>query len=162
MKQQVIFLFIKFIKKNLLNYYILKEGIYMTEPAGKILPFLSFKGNAKEAINFYISVFPGAKILSLEYITDEAYGKPGKILNVLFEIMGQQFMAMDMDEQHSPNFSWAVSMYINCDSEEEFDMIFGRLSEDGLIMMGPEPVLEFKKVAWVTDKYNFTWQLVWK
>ena len=41
-------------------------------------------------------------------------------------------------------------------------MIFGRLSEGGLIMMGPEPVLEFKKVAWVTDKYNFTWQLVWK
>ena len=134
----------------------------MTAPDQKILPFLSFKGNAEEAVKFYISVFPDAKILSLVRITDKANGIPGKILNVLFEIMGQQFMAMYMDEQHSPDFSWAVSMYINCCSEEEFDMIFSRLSEKGIVMMGPEPVLEFKKVSWITDKYNVTWQLVWK
>ena len=134
----------------------------MTESNQKILPFLSFKGNAEEAVNFYISFFPEAKIISLEHITDKAYGEPGKVLNVLFEIMGQQFMAMDMDGAHSPEFSWAVSMFINCSSENEFDMIFGKLSESGFVMMGPKPVLEFKKVAWVIDKYNVTWQLVWK
>ena len=134
----------------------------MTEPNQKILPFLSFRGNAEEAVNFYISVFPDARIISLVHITDKANGEPGKVLNVLFEIMGQQFMAMDMDEQHSPEFSWAVSMYTNCGSEEEFDMIFSRLAEDGLVMMGPESVLEFRKVTWITDKYNVTWQLVWK
>ena len=134
----------------------------MTEPNQKILPFLSFRGNAEEAVNFYMSVFPEARIISLVHITDKANGEPGKVLNVLFEIMGQQFMAMDMNEQHSPEFSWAVSMYINCGSEEEFDTIFSRLAKDGLVMMGPEPVLEFRKVTWITDKYNVTWQLVWK
>ena len=134
----------------------------MTEPDQKILPFLSFSGNAEEAVNFYISIFPEAKIISLVHITDKANGEPGKVLNLLFEIMGQQFMAMDMVKEYAPEFTWAVSMYINCSSEEEFDMIFSSLSKDGLVMMGPEPVLEFKKVAWVTDKYNVTWQLVWK
>ena len=134
----------------------------MTEPNQKILPFLSFRGNAEEAVNFYMSVFPETRIISLVHITDKANGEPGKVLNVLFEIMGQQFMAMDMNEQHSPEFSWAVSMYTNCSSKEEFDTIFSRLAKDGLVMMGPEPVLEFRKVAWITDKYNVTWQLVWK
>lgn len=134
----------------------------MKEPNQKILPFLSFGGVAEEAVNYYISVFPDAKIISLAHITDSANGEPGKVLNILFEIMGQQFMAMDMEKQHTPEFSWGISMFINCDSEEEFDMIFKKLSENGIVMMGPEPVLEFKKVAWVTDKYNLTWQLVWK
>ena len=134
----------------------------MKEPRQKILPFLSFGGEAEEAVNYYISVFPDAKIISLTHITDSANGEPGKVLNILFEIMGQQFMAMDMGKQHAPEFSWGISIFINCDSEKEFDMIFKKLSENGIVMMGPEPVLEFKKVAWVTDKYNLTWQLVWK
>ena len=134
----------------------------MTEPNQKILPFLSFRGNAEEAVNFYMSVFPEARIISLVHITDKANGEPGKVLNVLFEIMGQQFMAMDMDEQHSPNFSWGISMFLSCDSEEEFDIIFNKLSENGIVMMGPVPVLEFRKVAWVTDKYGITWQPVYR
>ncbi len=82
-------------------------------------------------------------------------------LNGTFELRGQQFMVMDMEQQYCPQFSWAVSLLIDCDNEGQFDRYFGKLSDGGSVMMGPEPVMNLRKVAWVTDKFGVTWQLVW-
>ena len=128
----------------------------------KISPFLTFCGNAEEAMDFYVSVFPNSKIISLTHVSDEDRGEGGKVLNGTFELMGQQFMAMDMETQYCPEFTWAISLFIDCADEFEFDLLFTKLAESGLVMMGPEPILNLRKVAWVTDKFGVTWQLVWE
>jgi predicted 3-demethylubiquinone-9 3-methyltransferase (glyoxalase superfamily) len=75
--------------------------------------------------------------------------------------MGQQIMFLDIEATaHAPAFSWATSFYLDCETEAEFDTIFAALSKEGTVMMGPEPVLHFRKVAWVTDKFGVTWQPV--
>lgn len=127
-----------------------------------IIPFLSFCGNAEEAMNFYISIFPDAKLISLTHISKEDRGEEGKVLNGTFQLKGQQFMVMDMEKQYCPDFTWAISLFINCVDEEEFDLLFARLSEGGTVMMGPESIYHLRKVAWVTDKFGVTWQLVWE
>jgi predicted 3-demethylubiquinone-9 3-methyltransferase (glyoxalase superfamily) len=71
-------------------------------------------------------------------------------------------MAMDMEKAYSVPFSWATSFLANLDDEQEFDRLFGLLAAGGVIMMGPESVMHLRKVAWVTDKFGVTWQLVWE
>jgi len=70
---------------------------------------------------------------------------------------------MDLPKAYpAPAFSWATSLLINCRDEREFDAIFGALSQDGTVMMDPEPVMDMRKAAWLTDKFGVTWQLVWE
>lgn len=129
-----------------------------------ITPFLSFTGNAEEAMHFYVSVFPDARIESLVYFEKgQPNGEEGKVLNGALSLMGQQIMFLDMQKEYpAPPFCWATSFFINCQSEEEFDAIFSALANDGTVMMGPEPIMHLRKVAWVTDKFGVTWQPVWE
>ncbi|HRY14060.1 MAG TPA: VOC family protein [Syntrophomonadaceae bacterium] len=134
----------------------------MIESSQKIKSFLTFPGTAEEAVNFYVSLFPGAKILEMTRFVEGQFGEVGKVLNATFELKGVQFMAMDMDRASVVDFSWAISLQVDCLDEPEFDTLFTRLAEGGTVMMGPEPVLAFRKVAWVTDRFGVTWQLVWQ
>lgn len=134
----------------------------MIESSQKIKSFLTFPGTAEEAVNFYVSLFPGAKILEMTRFVEGQFGEVGKVLNATFELKGVQFMAMDMDRASAVDFSWAISLQVDCLDEPEFDTLFTRLAEGGTVMMGPEPVLAFRKVAWVTDRFGVTWQLVWQ
>jgi len=126
-----------------------------------LAPFLTFNGNAEDAMTRYKSVFPDAEWISLTRIEDSAIGPVGKVLNGQMTIKGQMIMFMDMAPEQAVPFSWAMSLYVNCADEAEFDSIFDGLSKDGSVMMGPEPVMNLRKVAWVTDPYGVTWQLVW-
>ncbi|QDQ02260.1 VOC family protein [Lysinibacillus fusiformis] len=130
----------------------------------KIMPFLSFTGNAEEAMNFYVAVLPSAKITSLvRYEKGQPHGDEGKVLNGILSLMGQQMMFMDMPSANpAPVFSWATSFFIHCQSEAEFDAVFSGLSRGGTVMMGPEAIMQFRKVAWVTDRFGVTWQPVWE
>ena len=80
----------------------------------------------------------------------------------LFLHYQHRFILMDMEAEHAVPFSWATSVYIDCPTEELFDELFAKLTVNGMVMMGPEPVLQFRKVAWVTDQFGVTWQLVWE
>lgn len=138
-------------------------------PSGpsKLIPFLTFSGRAEEAMDFYAKVFVDSERVSLTRIDDsldpEATGQePGKVLNGQLKIKGQLVMFMDLAPAFSTPFSWANSLYVACDDEAEFDQLFSGLSDDGSVMMGPEPVMNLRKVAWVTDRFNVTWQLVWE
>lgn len=128
----------------------------------KITTFFTFCGKAEEAINFYVSFFPDAKINSITYFSNEERGEEGKVLNGMFELMGQPFIAMDIEQKYGTGFSWATSQFVHCKDKEEFDLLFTKLSEAGVVMMGPESVLHIQLVAWVTDKFGVTWQLVWE
>ncbi len=129
----------------------------------RLITFLTFHGEAEQAMRFYAEKLPGATIESLEYFEDgQESGDPGKVLNGSMSIFGQTLYFMDMMRSvPMPNFSWATSLYVDCADEAEFDAIFAGLSEDGTVMMGPESVLALRKVAWVTDKFGITWQPVW-
>ncbi|MBO0444343.1 VOC family protein [Vagococcus fluvialis] len=126
--------------------------------------FLTFNGNAEEALKYYEKVLPDAKIETLTLFSNKALnGDEGKVLNGVLDFQGIKIMFMDMQKKYPvPAFSWSTSLLINCSKEAEFDIIFNQLSQDGSVMMGPEAVEQFRKVAWVTDKYGLTWQLVWE
>ena len=89
-------------------------------------------------------------------------GPEGGVLNGKVSFLGQALFFMDMDDSAPlPPFNWAMSLYVACKSEAEFDAVFAGLSPGGTVMMGPEPVMDLRKVAWVTDKFGVTWQPVW-
>jgi predicted 3-demethylubiquinone-9 3-methyltransferase (glyoxalase superfamily) len=128
----------------------------------RIAPFLTFNGCAEDAMQFYAANLPGANITKLvRYGKDHPYGGEGeenKILYGALSFMGQEIMFLDMDTAHpAPDFSWAMSVYVDCHDEAEFDAVFSGLSQGGIVMMGPEPVGNMRKCAWVTD--NTTPQL---
>ncbi len=134
----------------------------MQKPNQSLLPFLTFMGNAEEAMKFYTSVLPGAKIESLVRFEKGQSGDEGKVLNGILSFKGNQILFMDMQSGFPvPPFSWAVSFYIDCRDEAEFDAVFAGLSKDGQVMMGPEAIMDIRKCAWVTDKFGITWQPVW-
>jgi predicted 3-demethylubiquinone-9 3-methyltransferase (glyoxalase superfamily) len=133
----------------------------------RITPFLSFTGKAEEVMNYYADNLPNAKITKLvRYGKDHPAAGEGEeniVLHGVLNLMGQDIMFMDMSAKYpAPDFSWAVSLYIDCTDEAEFNAIFNALSKDGTVMMGPEAVGHIRKCAWVTDKYGVTWQPVWE
>lgn len=134
----------------------------MNQNKATIIPFLTFSENAEEAVIFYTSTFPNSKITNMTKIGKDDRGEEGKILNASFELKGNHFMAMDIGKADAPEFSWGISLFISCEDSDEFDMIFDKLSENGFVRMGPEPIYNLRKVAWVTDKFGVTWQLVWE
>lgn len=134
----------------------------MNEIKQTVIPFLTFNGIAKEAMDYYVSIFPEGKVLDLAYFDDNERGEVGKVMNGTFEVMGIVMMVMDMKKEYCPEFSWATTLLLNCRTETEFDHLFTTLSSEGQVMMGPEEVLNLRKVAWVTDRFGVTWQLVWQ
>lgn len=131
----------------------------------RVMPFLSFTGRAEEAMQFYASSLPDTKITKLlRYGAGHQYAGEGEenlVLHGAVSVMGQEIMFLDMTAAHpAPEFSWAISIWLDCRDEAEFDAIFNGLSQGGVVMMGPEPVAQFRKCAWVTDKFGVTWQPV--
>lgn len=130
----------------------------------RLFIFLTMPGNAEEAMNYYAASLPQAAIQSLtRFEKGQPNGDEGKVLNGMLHFAGQQIMFMDMQaSQPPPPFSWAASLLVNCRDEAEFDQIFTALADGGLVMMGPEAVMQLRKVAWVTDRFGVTWQVIWE
>ena len=119
----------------------------------KITPFLWFDNNAKEAMEFYTSVFKDGKIISIQYYPEGSQeehlkGMEGKVLTGIFEIAGQQFMALDGGPVFT--FNEAVSFYVECDGQEEVDYYWEKLSA----------VSASEQCGWCKDKFGLSWQIV--
>ncbi|HEX8974576.1 MAG TPA: VOC family protein [Patescibacteria group bacterium] len=119
----------------------------------KITPFLWFEKDAEKAADFYVSLFKNSKIVSMTHYDAagaKASGQPeGSIMTVEFDLDGQRFAAIN----GGPFFkmSGAVSFVINCESQQEVDYFWERLSEDG----------EAGVCGWINrDKFGVTWQVV--
>ena len=115
----------------------------------KITTFLWFDNNAKEAVDFYVSVFKNSKVLNTTYYGDSGAGPKGSVMTVDFELDGQRFTALN----GGPTFKFteAISLVVNCDSQQEVDYFWEKLSSDG----GKEV-----ECGWVKDKYGLSWQIV--
>ena len=132
----------------------------------KITPNLWFNVNAKEAVDFYISVFPDAKIIATSHypkskedgLADFQLKMAGKVLTVDFEIMGFRFVTINAGPEFAPNPS--ISFFITLDSKEEIDALWGKLADGGeeKMALGKYPFSEY--YGWVQDKHNVSWQLI--
>jgi predicted 3-demethylubiquinone-9 3-methyltransferase (glyoxalase superfamily) len=123
---------------------IIKEQNYMQ----RISPFLWFDGKAEEAINFYISIFKNSKIESISRYGEEGPGPKGAVMSGTFQLDGQQFMALNGGPQFT--FSPAISFFVNCETQQEVDELWEKLSEGG----------EKHRCGWLKDKYGVSWQII--
>jgi predicted 3-demethylubiquinone-9 3-methyltransferase (glyoxalase superfamily) len=119
----------------------------------KITPFLWFDDRAEEAANFYTSVFKHSKIGKIFRYTEEVAEKTGRpvgsVLTIEFEIEGQKFVALNGGPLFE--FNESISFVINCETQEEVDYFWGKLTADG----GEESAC-----GWLKDKFGLSWQVV--
>ena len=130
----------------------------------KTTTFLMFVGDncgkAEEAIKFYVSLFRNSGIKKIDYFkAGEQGGKEGAVKHAIFTIGGQEYMAIDSPMGHDFTFTPSVSIYVNCDSEEEINNLYRTLLDDGNAMMPIDNYGFSKKFAWIADKYGLSWQL---
>jgi predicted 3-demethylubiquinone-9 3-methyltransferase (glyoxalase superfamily) len=114
----------------------------------KITPFLWFDHQAEEAMNFYISIFPNSKAVVVTRYGDTGPGPKGTVMTVKFQLNGQEFVALN----GGPHFKFteAISFVVNCETQEEVDRYWEKLSAGG----------EKSQCGWLKDKYGLSWQIV--
>ena len=118
----------------------------------KITPFLWFDDKAEEAVNFYTSIFKNSKVVSVVRYDEEgakAAGRQmGSVMTIAFVLEGQEFVALN----GGPHFKFteAISFVVNCETQQEVDEFWNKLSEGG----------EEGRCGWLKDKYGLSWQVV--
>jgi len=123
-----------------------------------ITTFLMFDGKAEEAMTFYVSLFAGARILTVERYGKGEMGPEGSVKLATFDLAGQMFMCIDSPAKHAFTFTPSMSLFVDC-GELEIDTLFARLSEGGHVLM---PLAEYpfsRRFGWVSDMFGVSWQL---
>ena len=114
----------------------------------RITPFLWFDDKAEEAVNFYISIFKNSKIGTITRYGEGGPGPKGAVMSATFQLEGQKFIALNGGPQFT--FSPAISFFVNCETQEEVDELWEKLSEGG----------EKQRCGWLKDKYGVSWQII--
>jgi len=114
----------------------------------KITPFLWFDDQAEEAMNFYCSIFKNSKTGSITRYGEAGPGAQGTVMSATFQLEGQEFMALNGGPLFA--FTEAISFYVNCETQEEVDELWEKLTEGG----------EEVQCGWLKDKYGLSWQIV--
>ena len=114
----------------------------------RITTFLWFDSNAEEAARHYVSIFPNSKVTNVSRYGDAGPGPKGSVMTVVFELDGQQFTALNGGPQFK--FTEAISLVVNCASQDEVDRYWTLLSEGG----------EEGPCGWLKDRYGLSWQVV--
>lgn len=113
----------------------------------RISPFLWFDTNAEEAVDFYMSVFPNSRRLTELRNPGDAPGPKGGVLTIAFELDGIRFTALNGGPHYT--FNPAVSFVVRCETQEEVDYYWSRLSAGG----------EEVQCGWLRDKFGLSWQI---
>jgi len=114
----------------------------------QITPFLWFDNQAEEAMNFYLSIFKDSKVNRVARYGEAGPGTPGSVMTVEFTLNGLDFYALNAGPVFQ--FSPATSFFIHCETQEEVDHYWNKLSEGG------KP----NQCGWLDDKFGVTWQVV--
>jgi len=114
----------------------------------KITPFLWFDNKAEEAMNFYVSIFKNSKRGRISRYGDAGPGPKGTVMVATFQLEGQEFIALN----GGPHFKFteAISLVVNCETQDEVDAFWEKLSEGG----------SKGQCGWLKDKYGLSWQIV--
>ncbi len=121
----------------------------MTTIAQKITPFFWYDNQAEEAMNFYVSIFKNSRVLGVTRYGKSGPGPEGSVLTAAFELEGQKFTALNGGPRFK--FNESVSFVVNCETQEEIDYFWEKLSSDG----GQE-----SQCGWLKDKFGLSWQVV--
>ena len=114
----------------------------------KITTFLTYDGQAEEAMNLYTSVIPNSRITSTRYYSDAGPGEAGSLMTGTFELDGQEFMALNGGSSFT--FAQGMSLFVSCETQAEVDRALGealRRREKG-------------QCGWLTDKFGVSWQII--
>jgi predicted 3-demethylubiquinone-9 3-methyltransferase (glyoxalase superfamily) len=114
----------------------------------KITPFLWFDNEAEEAANFYVSIFKNSMITNVSRYGDAGPGPKGSVMIVSFQLEGQEFIALNGGPQFK--FTPSISLYVNCESQEEVDQLWEKVSAGG----------RKERCGWLQDRYGLSWQIV--
>ena len=114
----------------------------------KIRPFLWFDNQAEEAAHFYVSIFKNSKIGNISRYGEGGAGKKGTVMSVTFQLDGEEFMALNGGPLFK--FTEAISFFVNCETQEEVDELWEKLSAGG----------EKSRCGWLKDKYGLSWQII--
>ena len=114
----------------------------------KITPFLWFDTQAEEAANFYVSIFPNSKIVTINRYGEGGPGPKGGVMTVVFQLDGQEFMALNGGPVFQ--FTEAISLMVDCNTQEEVDNYWAKLVEGGAE----------SQCGWLKDKYGLSWQII--
>ena len=114
----------------------------------RVTPFLWFDTNAEQAVDFYISIFPNSRRLEVLHTNYESRVPIGSVLTISFELDGVPFTAIN----GGPNFKFteAISLAIRCDSQQEVDYYWSKLTDGGTEVA----------CGWLKDKFGLSWQIV--
>jgi predicted 3-demethylubiquinone-9 3-methyltransferase (glyoxalase superfamily) len=115
----------------------------------KITPFLWFDNNAEEAMNFYTSVFKNSKIGKVTRYPEGSPGPAGSVMTGSIQLEGQEFLLLNGGPLFK--FTEAISFVVNCESQDEVDQYWNKLTADG----GQEV-----QCGWLKDKFGLSWQIV--
>ena len=115
----------------------------------KITTFLWFDDDAEEAMKFYTSIFKNSKILSTSLYPEGSPGKAGTVMTGTFQLEGQEFMALNAGPEFK--FTEAISLFVNCETQQEVDDLWAKLTADG----GEE-----SQCGWLKDKFGLSWQII--
>lgn len=125
----------------------------------KVTPFLMFEGNAEEAMRFYAGLIEDSKIVSITRYGSGEVGQEGSVKQAVFSLKGREFMCIDSHIKHEFSFTPSFSLFITCDSEDELDTLFEKLSDGGAILMPLDRYGFSRKFGWLADKFGVSWQL---
>lgn len=114
----------------------------------RITTFLTFNNQAEEAVNLYVSIFPNSRILSINRYGEGAPIPAGTVMSATFELDGQQFTALNGGPHFT--FSDGISLFVSCQTQEEVDELWAKLSAGG----SPGPC------GWLKDKFGVSWQII--
>jgi predicted 3-demethylubiquinone-9 3-methyltransferase (glyoxalase superfamily) len=114
----------------------------------KITPYLWFDGKAEEAMNFYVSIFKNSNVVSVTRYGEAGPGPKGTVMMATFQLDGQQFHALNGGPQFT--FTPAISFFVTCETQQEVDDLWNKLSEGGAT----------NRCGWLTDKFGLSWQIV--
>lgn len=126
----------------------------------KVTPFLMFQNaDAEEAMNYYTSLIEDSEIKSIIRYGANESGDEGTVMHAIFSLKGQEFMCIDSNVKHAFSFTPSFSIFITCDTEEELDTLFEKLSVDGQILMPLGDYGFSKKFGWLNDRFGVSWQV---
>ena len=130
-----------------------------TQNSTTFTPFLMFTGKAEEAMDFYVSLFPTAKVDNVSLYGHGEPGAEGSVKVATFSLNGQKVMCSDSPVEHDFTFTPSISLFVSCTTDEELDRYVEPLSKDGKVLMPPDNYGFSTKFAWLEDRFGVSWQL---
>jgi predicted 3-demethylubiquinone-9 3-methyltransferase (glyoxalase superfamily) len=122
--------------------------------------FLTFQGGtASAALDLYRDVFDDFELLAIARYGEGEGGPEGTVMAARFRLAGAEFSCADSPVDHAWGFTPAVSLWIDCDDDEELERLFTRLSEGGQVYMPLDDYGFSTRFGWVGDRHGVTWQL---